>query len=338
MMTDDSLQKRVCVTGADGFIGSHLVDALVSTGSDVTALAQYNSNGSNGWLDDLPPATLEKVTIHRSDIRDPGAMNRLIEGHETVFHLAALIAIPYSYSAPQSYVDVNVTGTLNVLEACRRYGVGRVIQTSTSEVYGTAMSRPISEDHPLQAQSPYAASKIASDMLAQSYARSFELPVIILRPFNTYGPRQSERAVIPTVIRQALDPECENIQIGDTSPKRDFCFVEDTVSAFLAAGQNESLEPGLPYNAGTGRMESIGEMIEIVRRLTGSNKPIETDPARLRPANSEVFELIADAEKFRQATDWSATTNLEVGLATTIDWWRGRLETGNIRRESGFLI
>ena len=338
MKTEDSLQNRVCVTGADGFIGSHLVDGLVTAGSEVTALAQYNSDGSHGWLDDLSSATLDKIAIHRLDIRDPGAMDRLIEGHDTVFHLAALIAIPYSYSAPQSYVDVNVTGTLNILEACRRHGVGRIIQTSTSEVYGTALTRPITEDHPLQAQSPYAASKIASDMLAQSYARSFNLPVIILRPFNTYGPRQSERAVIPTVIRQALDPECESIQIGDTNPKRDFCFVEDTVSAFLAAGLTEELKPGSPYNAGTGRMESIGEMIEIVRRLTGSNKPVETDATRIRPANSEVFELIADANKFREATNWNAKTDLEAGLAITIDWWRERLETGNIRRENNFLI
>ncbi len=338
MTSEISLQKRVCVTGADGFIGSHLVESLVAAGADVTALAQYNASGSNGWLDELPDVTLENVTIQRTDIRDPSAMDQLVKDQEIVFHLAALIAIPYSYSAPQSYIDVNVTGTLNIMEASRRHGVSRVIQTSTSEVYGTAKTHPISEEHPLQAQSPYAASKIASDMVAQSYARSFDVPVVILRPFNTYGPRQSERAVIPTVIRQALDPECEAIRIGDTTPKRDFCFVQDTVRAFVLAGENNELRFGSPYNAGTGRMESIGDMIEIVRRLSGSNKPVETDPNRMRPRNSEVFELIADASKLGAATDWSPEFDLEAGLSSTISWWKDRLEQGDIRRDSGYLV
>ena len=338
IMAEVPLKRSVFVTGADGFIGSHLVEKLVAEGAEVTALAQYNSSGSNGWLDDLPVDVIGKVSIHRGDIRDSGTMHNLIEGQQIVFHLAALIAIPYSYSAPQSYMDVNATGTLNVLEACRRHGVGRIVQTSTSEVYGTAQTKPIAEDHPLQAQSPYAASKIAADMLAQSYARSFDLPVIILRPFNTYGPRQSERAVIPTVIRQALDPECESIRIGDTSPKRDFCFVGDTVNAFIAAGGSDTLARGEPYNAGTGRMESVGDMIEIVRKLTGCNKPVEMDRDRLRPAGSEVLELIASAERFNGATGWRAETDLESGLAKSIDWWRDRLEKGQVRRENTYLV
>mgnify|MGYP001184414127 CR=1 FL=1 len=337
-MTDSYSSKRVLVTGADGFIGSHLVESLVGAGARVTALAQYNAMGSNGWLDDLGDEVLDKTKVHRGDIRDLADIQRLVDGHDIVFHLAALIAVPYSYSSPQSYVDVNVTGTLNLLEACRSHDVARIIHTSTSEVYGTAQNTPIGEDHPLQGQSPYAASKIAADMMAQAYARSFDLPAVILRPFNTYGPRQSERAVIPTVIRQALDPNCESIRIGGLEPKRDFCFVSDTVDAFLAAGRSPDLDTGTPFNAGTGRTESIGEIVEIVCRLTGANKPVETDPERIRPENSEVFELIARSDRFIEATGWSAKVNLETGLETTIAWWRDRLARGEIRHSSAYLI
>src|SRR3546814_319823 len=207
-------------------------------------------------------------------------MQRLVAGHDIVFHLAALIAIPFSYVAPQSYVDVNVTGTLNVLEACRAHRVGRWVHTSTSGVDGTARLTPITEDHPLQGQSPYSASKIAADMLAEAYARSFDLPVVVLRPFNTYGPRQSERAVIPTVVRQALDPGCPVIRIGDTSPKRDFTYVGDTVGAFIAAGAADGLDRGRPYNSGTGRAVSVGDVVDLVVALTGANKPLQTEAER----------------------------------------------------------
>ncbi|MEN8198354.1 MAG: SDR family NAD(P)-dependent oxidoreductase, partial [Pseudomonadota bacterium] len=224
--------KNVLVTGADGFIGSHLVEALAQNGAKVTALALYNAFGSHGWLDELSDKVAARLTRTRGDLRDTAFMDRLVEGQDFVFHLGALIAIPHSYDAPQSYVDTNIAGTLNVLEAARRHGVSRLVHTSTSEVYGTALVKPITEDHPLQGQSPYSASKIGADMMAEAYARSFDLPVVILRPFNTYGPRQSERAVIPTVIRQALDPECDSIKVGDVAPTRDFNYVGDTVDAF----------------------------------------------------------------------------------------------------------
>jgi UDP-glucose 4-epimerase len=329
--------KRVLVTGADGFIGSHLVEALVAEGAEVTALALYNAFGSQGWLDTVDDEVHEAVTIERGDVRDAGFMARLVEGHETVFHLAALIAIPYSYAAPQSYVDVNVTGTLNVLEAARRAGVGRVIHTSTSEVYGTALRTPIGEDHPLQGQSPYAASKIGADKMAEAFARSFDLPVVVLRPFNTFGPRQSERAVIPTVIRQALDPSCPAIRVGDLTPRRDFNYVGDTVDAFLKAGSASTLEYGVAYNSGSGRTVAIGEVVETVVAATGCNKPIESEAARFRPEKSEVRELLADAGRFSAATGWRPQVGLAEGIERTVEWWRSRVTSGAIRRDAGYL-
>ena len=230
------LGSKILVTGADGFIGSHLTEALISAGAEVTALAQYNSFDSYGWLDDLPEPIRGKVNLVRGDVRDAAFIDRLVHGHEIVFHLAALIAIPYSYVAPQSYVETNVLGTLNVLEAARQHGTERIVHTSTSEVYGTALTMPIDESHPLQGQSPYSASKIAADMMAEAFARSFGVPVIILRPFNTFGPRQSERAIIATIIRQALDPSCPAIMVGDATTVRDLTFVTDTAAAFMAAG------------------------------------------------------------------------------------------------------
>ncbi len=227
---------NVLVTGADGFIGSHLTETLTSNGAKVTALALYNSFDSHGWLDDLPRAARSKLRLVRGDVCDSAFVHRLMKRQDIVFHLAALIAIPHSYVAAQSYVDTNVLGTLNVLEAARENDVLRVVHTSTSEVYGTALTTPITESHPLQGQSPYSASKIGADMMAEAFARSFDLRVAILRPFNTFGPRQSERAVIPTILRQALDPHCRAIMIGDTTPVRDFTFVEDTAAAFLAVG------------------------------------------------------------------------------------------------------
>src|SRR5438105_7511583 len=265
---------KVLVTGADGFIGSHLTEALVSSGGGVTALAQYNSFDSHGWLDDLPEPIRGKVNLVRGDIRDAAFISRLVHGHEIVFHLAALIAIPHSYVAPQSYVETNVLGTLNVLEAARQHGTERIVHTSTSEVYGTALTMPIDESHPLQGQSPYSASKIAADMMAEAFARSFGVPVVLLRPFNTFGPRQSERAIIGTIIRQALDPSCATIMVGDATTVRDLTFVTDTAAAFMAAGLSEDLEYGQPYNAGSDAAMVVGALINLIVELTSVRKRI----------------------------------------------------------------
>jgi len=246
--TKKYLGAKVLVTGADGFIGSHLTEALGSAGAEVTALAQYNSFDSHGWLDDLPEPLRRQILVVRGDVRDAAFVGRLVPGHEIVFHLAALIAIPHSYAAPQSYIETNVLGTLHVLEAARQHGTERIVHTSTSEVYGTALKMPIDESHPLQGQSPYSASKIAADMMAEAYARSFGVPVVILRPFNTFGPRQSERAIIASIIRQALDPSCPAIMVGDATTVRDLTFVTDTAAAFMAAGRSaDGIEFGQAY-------------------------------------------------------------------------------------------
>jgi UDP-glucose 4-epimerase len=310
---------------------------LVAEGAEVTALALYNAFGGNGWLDTLDDAVFGAITVERGDVRDGGFMDRLTAGHDMVFHLAALIAIPYSYAAPQSYVDVNVTGTLNVLEAARKHGLARVVHTSTSEVYGTALRTPIGEDHPLQGQSPYAASKIGADKMAEAFARSFDLPVVVLRPFNTFGPRQSERAVIPTVIRQALDPKCAAVKVGDLTPRRDFNFVADTVDAFLSAGSSSALDYGVAYNSGSGKAVAIGEVVDTVMRATGCNKPVESEAARFRSEKSEVRELLADAGQFSAATGWRPKVSLETGIARTVEWWRGQLQQDALRRGTGYL-
>jgi UDP-glucose 4-epimerase len=330
--------KRVLVTGADGFIGSHLAEALVRGGAEVTALALYNAFDRYGWLDDADPDLRGAMRLVRGDIRDGVAMHRLAEGHDVVFHLAALIGIPYSYESAQSYVDINVTGTLNLLEAARAHAVGRVVHTSTSEAYGTAQTQPIRESHPLVAQSPYAATKIAADKLAESYALSFDLPVAILRPFNTYGPRQSERAVIPTVIRQALDPACAAIRIGDTTPTRDFNYVADTVAAFAAIGAADGIAFGRAYNTGTGVAVSVGEMIERVRAATGTNKPVTEDRGRFRPEKSEVRALLSDSRALQAATGWTPATDLAAGLGATVAWWRARLAGGQVRAGAHYMV
>jgi UDP-glucose 4-epimerase len=327
---------RTLVTGADGFIGSHLVEALVGAGANVTTLVFYNSFDRNGWLDELADNVRQSVRIVRGDIRDFSFVNRLVADQEIVFHLAALIGIPHSYSAPQSYVDTNITGTLNILEAARLNAVRRVVQTSTSEVYGTAQTLPIGESHPLQGQSPYAASKIAADKMAEAYALSFNVPVAVLRPFNTYGPRQSERAVIPTIIRQALDPACDAIRLGDTSTTRDFSYVADTVAAFVSIGQTQGIDFGTPYNVGTGQALSVAEIADRVCRLTGTNKAIESDPARLRPERSEVRALLADSARFSAATGWRANVAIDEGLSRTVAWWRERLAGGSVRRSADY--
>jgi NAD dependent epimerase/dehydratase len=328
---------RVLVTGADGFIGSHLTEKLVQRDAKVTALCLYNSFDHHGWLDDLPAEIRGKLTLVRGDIRDSAFVRRLAEGQQIIFHLAALIAIPYSYAAAQSYAETNVLGTLNVLEAAREHGALRVVHTSTSEVYGTALTMPINESHPLQGQSPYSASKIGADMMAEAFARSFELPVAILRPFNTFGPRQSERAIIPTIIRQALDPSCNAIQTGDTSPLRDFTFVEDTAEAFLALGTAANIQYGRPYNAGSGKAVSVKDIIDLVLEATHCQRPVVQDPKRMRPAGSEVRALLADSRRLNEDTGWRPRIDLREGLERTVAWWRERLAMGLVRRETGFM-
>lgn len=330
--------RRTLVTGADGFIGSHLVERLVAEGAQVTALSLYNAFDSHGWLDELAEDVRDVVELVRGDIRDPAFVSRICAGQDTIFHLAALIAIPHSYQSVQSYVDVNVTGTVNVLEAARIHNPRRVILTSTSEVYGTAQTRPITEQHPLHGQSPYAATKIAADMMAEAYSRSFEVPAIILRPFNTYGPRQSERAVIGSTLRQMLDPTCMEVRLGDLSPERDFTFVGDTASAFIYAGLGEALDGGTPYNAGTGRAVTIETMVDMAKTITGCNKPIVAAQSdRIRPEASEVRALIADPKKFNEATGWSAETGLEHGLEQTAHWWRSRIASGTVRNSTDYM-
>lgn len=330
--------KNVLITGADGFIGSHLAEALVHDGAKVTALALYTGQDRCGWLDNLAKDVRTEMEIIRGDVRDASLIYRIVANKDLVFHLAALIAIPHSYSAPYSHIDVNVTGTANILEAGRVHTTERIVHTSTSEVYGTAQTVPISESHPLVAQSPYAASKIAADKLAESYALSFDLPVTVLRPFNTYGPRQSERAVISSVIRQALDPQCDAIRVGDTSPVRDFNYVADTVSAFQHIGMAAEIEFGKAYNAGSGDSATIREMIDIVREITTTNKPVVQEDARIRPEKSEVRALIADSDLFRTATGWHPETDLKAGLAETTAWWRERIASGDVRTGASYIV
>lgn len=311
----------VAVTGADGFIGSHLVERLVERGHRVRAMALYNSFGGFGWLDSLPAGVMGHVDVVLGDVRDSGSVDRLVDGASVIYHLAALIAIPYSYTAPRSYIDTNVVGTLNVLEAARRYGPSRIVHTSTSETYGTARTVPISETHPLQAQSPYAASKLAADKLAESYSLSFDLPVVTLRPFNTYGPRQSARAVIPTVISQLAAGQ-PVIELGALTPTRDFMFVKDTAEAFVTVGTADAgTVAGRLFNAGTGSEISVGDMVAAVARLMGVDVEIRQDPRRLRPENSEVQRLLCDSTLLREATGWTPQHTLEKGLVRTIDWF-----------------
>jgi UDP-glucose 4-epimerase len=284
----------------------------------------------------LPDNIRSQLNLIRGDVRDSAFVSRVMRGQAVVFHLAALIAIPYSYAAAQSYVDTNILGTVNVLEAARQWETERVVHTSTSEVYGTALTMPIRESHPLQGQSPYSASKIGADMMAESYARSFDVPVVIMRPFNTYGPRQSERAIVPTIIRQALDPNCQAIMVGDTSPIRDLTFVEDTAAAFMAVGSAE-LEFGHAYNAGTQRAVTVSDVLDLVIELSGTKKPVHRDERRLRPQNSEVRALLADPSRLESKTGWQAKTSLRDGLERTIGWWKGRLSEGRVRREMGYM-
>lgn len=304
------------ITGAEGFIGSTLTDLLVESGADVTAFAHYKPYGENGFIADL--VRLRRVKVVAGDIRDPGQVQDVVAGADTVFHLAALIGIPYSYEAPDSYVQANVAGTHNVVAAARRHGTRRVVTTSTSEVYGTALTVPISEDHPLQPQSPYSASKIGGDMMALSYHLSFETPVTVVRPFNTYGPRQSARAVIPAILQQ-LHSGAKEIRLGLLTPTRDFTYSTDTAAGFMAAAEHDATI-GETVNLGTGREVSVGDLVSMLIKVSGKDAEIVEDPARIRPEGSEVMRLVADNSKMRRLTGWEPVVSLEDGLTRTSEW------------------
>lgn len=311
------MSKKVLVTGADGFIGSHLVELLVENGYQVRALSLYNSFNYWGWLEDIPQT--KDIEVVTGDVRDPFFCNEITKGIDIVYHLAALIAIPYSYVAPQSYVETNVTGTLNICKAAMANNVSRVIHTSTSEVYGTAQFVPINELHPLQPQSPYSASKISADMMAMSFYNSFKLPVTIARPFNTYGPRQSARAVIPTIISQLANGE-KNIKLGDVRPTRDFNFVTDTCRGFLALGES-SKTIGRTVNIGSNYEISVGDTFKMIQKIMKVEANIITDENRLRPENSEVHRLWCDNTLISELTGYKPEISLDEGLKRTVDWF-----------------
>jgi NAD dependent epimerase/dehydratase len=310
--------KRVLVTGADGFIGSHLVERLVHEGADVRAFCLYNSQGNWGWLDRADAAVRDAIDVRLGDIRDARFVEESTNGVEIVFHLAALIAIPYSYAAPQSFVETNVGGTLNVLESARRNDIRRLIHTSTSEVYGTPERLPITEAHPLNAQSPYAATKVAADQLVLAYHRSFEVPAVVLRPFITYGPRQSARAVLPTILTQLLAGRDE-VELGRTDTRRDLTFVDDTVDGFVRAA-TESRVDGQTIQLGTGRAVSIAQLFAIAVEVLGSSATIKEDPRRVRPDASEVLELVSSPVRAEELLGWRPTVALEEGIRRTADW------------------
>lgn len=312
--------KKILVTGADGFIGSHLTEMLVDKGYDVKAFCYYNSFNSWGWLDTLPKEKLKKIEIFTGDVRDPNGMRTAIKGCDVVFHLAALIAIPYSYHSPDSYVDTNIKGTLNVLQACRDLGVEKLLVTSTSEVYGTAQYVPIDEKHPKQGQSPYSASKIGADFMADSFYRSFDLPVTIVRPFNTYGPRQSARAVLPTIITQLLSGKTE-IKLGALHPTRDLLFVKDTVAGFIAVAESDKTI-GQEINIASNSEISIGDLAKNCIELINPKAKIVGESERMRPDKSEVFRLFGSNQKIVALTNWKPQYNFQQGLAVTIDWFK----------------
>jgi NAD dependent epimerase/dehydratase len=307
----------VLVTGAAGFIGSHLAERLARNGAKVRAFVRYNSRNDYGWLETLDPDVLDHVEVFRGDLVNPEAVARAMSGCEVVFHLGALIPIPYSYVHPREFLDANIVGTLNIVEAARRVEVRRIVHTSTSEVYGTAREVPISEQHPLNPQSPYAATKSAADQLALSYWRSFSIPVAVARPFNTFGPRQSARAVIPTIITQALSRDV--IELGSTHTTRDFVFAEDTIAGLDACGRTEGIE-GEVVNLGTGSEISIGEVVERVLAIVGRDLPVEAASERMRPDQSEVERLIADWSKARALLGWEPRVDFDEGLRRTIEW------------------
>jgi len=313
---------KILVTGADGFIGSHVVETLVKSGHDVRAFVLYNSFNSWGWLDESEKSIRESINVFAGDIRDPHGVDKAVENQEVVLNLAALIAIPYSYHSPDTYIDTNIKGTLNVLQAARRHNVKRVVQTSTSEVYGTAQYIPIDEIHPLHPQSPYAASKVGADQLALSFHTSFDVPVGILRPFNTYGPRQSARAVIPTIISQLANKS--KVKLGSLSPTRDFTYVQDTANGFLAAAQSDAIV-GQTINLGSGFEISIKDTAETIAKLMNVKLELVDDEQRVRPENSEVERLHASIEKAKTVLGWQpqlrGLAGFETGLQHTIEWF-----------------
>lgn len=316
--------KKVLVTGADGFIGSHLTESLLEKGYEVKAFSYYNSFNTWGWLDTLPKEKLDEIEVFTGDIRDPNGVRTAMQGVDAVFHLAALIAIPFSYHSPESYVDTNIKGTLNVLQAARDLDLERVLVTSTSEVYGTAQYVPIDEHHPFQGQSPYSATKIGADRLAESFYRSFELPVSIVRPFNTYGPRQSARAVIPTIITQLLAGH-ETIRLGSLTPTRDFNYVKDTAAGFIAIAQSQQTI-GEEINIATQQEISIGDLAKEIISQINPKANIVCEQERLRPQKSEVNRLLGSNEKIRKLTDWKQQYTFAQGIEETIAWIREHMD------------
>lgn len=319
--------KKILVTGADGFIGSHLVERLLEEGGSVRAFVYYNSFNSWGWLDTLPEEKKAKLDIFAGDIRDPNGVRTAMKDIDVVFHLAALIAIPFSYHSPDSYIDTNVKGTLNVIQAAKDLGTQRVLVTSTSEVYGTATYVPIDENHPRQPQSPYSASKIGADSIAESFYRSFNLPLTIVRPFNTFGPRQSARAVIPTIITQLLNGRTE-IKLGDVTPTRDLVYVKDTAEGFVAIAKSDALI-GQDCNIATSSEISVGDLAATLIGLVNPAAKIIQDDIRLRPEKSEVFRLYGSNEKILRLTNWKQRYSLEEALKETIGWFR---DSNNLRQ------
>ncbi len=311
--------KKVLVTGSDGFIGSHLVEALLREGCTVKAFVYYNSFNSWGWLDSFPKEKLDQIEIFTGDVRDPNGVRTAVKGCDIVFHLAALIAIPYSYHSPDSYVDTNIKGTLNILQACKDFQVEKLLVTSTSEVYGTARYVPIDEKHPKQGQSPYSATKIGADHMAESFYRSFNVPVTIVRPFNTYGPRQSARAVIPTIISQLLNGKKE-IKLGALHPTRDLLFVEDTANAFVEIAKSDDTN-GKEINIATNNEISIGDLAQNIIDIINPDAKIITDEERLRPDKSEVERLYGDNAQIKELTNWTPNHSLKEGLKATIEWF-----------------
>ncbi|WP_457622711.1 NAD-dependent 4,6-dehydratase LegB [Persephonella sp.] len=318
----DLSNKKVLVTGSCGFIGSHLVERLIEKGCKVRAFVYYNSFNSWGWLDTFPREKLDQIEVFTGDIRDPNGVRTAVKGMDLVFHLAALIGIPFSYHSPDSYVDTNIKGTLNILQACRDYDVKKVLVTSTSEVYGTAQYVPIDEEHPRQGQSPYSATKIGADYIAESFYRSFNLPVVIVRPFNTYGPRQSARAVIPTIITQLLSGKKE-IKLGALHPTRDLVFVKDTVEGFIKIAESEKTI-GEEINIATGEEISIGDLAQKIINMINPEAKIVTDAIRLRPEKSEVERLLGDNTKIKILTGWKPAYSLDEGLKITIEWFKNK--------------
>lgn len=312
--------KKILVTGADGFIGSHLVERLLQEQCSIKAFCYYNSFNSWGWLDSFEQKKLKKIEVFTGDIRDPNGVRVAMKGCDIVFHLAALIAIPFSYHSPDSYVDTNVKGTLNILQAAKDLNIQKVLVTSTSEVYGTAQYVPIDEKHPKQGQSPYSATKISADYISDSFFRSFDLPVTIVRPFNTYGPRQSARAVIPTIITQLLNG-FEEIKLGALTPTRDLLYVKDTVNGFVEIAKAEDTS-GQEINISTATEISVGDLAQKIINIINPDARIESEDQRMRPEKSEVNRLLGDNKKIKSLTDWTQRYDLENGLMETIDWFR----------------